>query len=39
VTITDGGGSATFSRIATGARLPRLAGKTVAGSISWTCAS
>jgi hypothetical protein len=39
VTITDGGGSATFSRSATGLRLPRLAGKTVAGSIGWTCAA
>jgi hypothetical protein len=39
VSITDAGGQASFSRTLTGARAPRLAGKLVAGTVDWTCAS
>jgi hypothetical protein len=39
VSITDTGGEATFSRTLTGVRAPRLAGKVVAGTVDWTCAS
>ena len=39
VSITDAGGQAAFSRTLTGARAPKLAGKVVAGTVDWTCAS
>jgi hypothetical protein len=39
VSITDTGGEATFSRTLTGVRAPRVAGKVIAGTVDWTCAS
>lgn len=39
VTITATGGSAAFTRTASGARAPKAAGATATGTISWTCPS
>jgi hypothetical protein len=37
VTITATGGSASFTKTATGKKVAKAAGKTASGSISWTC--
>ncbi len=37
VTINDAGGSASFSKTASGTRVPKAAGTTAAGTIAWTC--
>ncbi len=37
VTVTETGGSSSFSQTATGARAPKTTGKTLAGTLSWTC--
>ncbi len=37
VQITSSGGTVTFRRVASGHRFPALAGKTLAGTIAWTC--
>jgi len=39
VSITDTGGEAAFSRTLKGVHVPRLAGKVVAGTLDWTCAT
>jgi hypothetical protein len=37
VTINETGGSLQFAKTATGAKAPKAAGKTLAGSLAWTC--
>jgi hypothetical protein len=39
VTITETGGSASFTKTASGAKVPKKAGTTAVGSIAWTCPS
>lgn len=39
VTITETGGSAAFSKTASGAKVSKAAGKQAIGSLSWTCPS
>ena len=37
VSLTDGGGKASFSRTLPGIVYPKLAGKVLAGTVTWTC--
>ncbi len=37
VTVNETGGSLKFSKTASGANAPKAAGKTLAGSLAWTC--
>jgi hypothetical protein len=39
VTVSETGGSLQFSKTATGSKLPKAAGKTLAGSLTWACPS